>query len=809
MDEKPTTDAQDLPADESVQDPNETPVVATEPEAEAAKPEAVEAKAVEASEPEAPEPEPGATATPETGVEPVSEESTGESSPAEAVATETVTEASAPESSAPESEPAEPAATTEATPEAPGERRERHLADTCRRAEELAGVEAYKGFERKWRKIQERWQELTHDEPAPAEVEARFNTASAAVEQRREQEADRQAQRRTDNLARLKGLTERMEALVTVEELSLRKAHRTNREAQLALRSPGPLPTGEEATAEWTDLKQRLQTAYEGLAPRVAQLEQEEEWKRWANVPLQEELCERMEALITNDDLGHAASELRRLSDEWKPVASAPPEKSEELWQRFRAAREQVRERTKDFFEEQKKQRLDNLEKKRALVEKVEVLADSTDWKQTADEIKTLQAEWKAIGPVPRKHSDAIWKRFRGACDQFFDRRKTFYDQLHHERMVNLEQKRALVEKVEALAESTDWDQTTEKIKHLQAEWKTIGPVPRKHSELIWKHFRKACDTFFERRSRRHEVGLEDNLKKREQLIDELEALLPRPDAKPEKKPEKKPAEPPVAEAAEAKTEETPATTEPPAEGAEAGAEEAKIEGGEAEEAVAAEEQASEAGEAGAEEPGTEPAAEAAAPETAQAGEVAEAAATYEAGAETTPVDAPPAEPAIPGDLAESVQRIRNAWRQAGDVPNRHIPILERRWSEASDRLVEAFGDQLAGTDLDPSANHRKREQLVQRYEELVADWRRQREEKAPEPSLKDLAAQLKAALAANTIRGAGGRAADDAWQQTRQKAGRIEESWSHIPGKAKPEIAERFEKARKELARLQPSLEG
>ncbi|MCB1054211.1 MAG: DUF349 domain-containing protein, partial [Acidobacteria bacterium] len=666
----------------------------------------------------------------------------------------------------------EPAAETKT--EAPGERRERHLADTCRRAEELAGVEAYKGFERKWRKIQERWQELTQDEPAPEALEERFKTASAAVEQRREQEADRQAQRRTDNLARLKGLTERMEALGGTEELSLRKAHRTNREAQLALRNPGPLPAGDEAASQWADLKQRLQAAYDALAPRVAQLEQEEEWKRWANVPLQEELCERMEALATDEDLGHAAGELRRLSEEWKKVASAPPEKSEELWQRFRTAREAVRERTKDFFDEQKKQRQDNLDKKRELAEKVEALAESTDWKQTAEEIKQLQAEWKAVGPVPRKHSDTIWKRFRTACDQFFDRRKTFYDSLHQERMDNFDKKRALVEQVEALAESTDWDQTTEKIKRLQAQWKSVGPVPRKHSELVWKRFRKACDTFFDRRSRRHEVGLEDNLKKREELIGELEALLPKAPAKAEAT---KPAEP-TSEAA-------PAVETPAEETTDEGAPtEPATEGEAAAEATTDEAAPSEAG-AEAEEPAAEP---------AEVEEVAEASAVYEA------------EPAMPADLAGSVQRIRDAWRQAGDVPTRHVPTLEKRWSEVSDRLVEAYGEHLAGTDLDPMANQRKREQLVQRYEELVTEWRKQRDEKPQEPSLQDLAAQLKAALAANTIRGAGGRAADDAWQQVRQKAGRIEESWSRIPGKPDPEVAARFEKARKELAHLQPS---
>ncbi len=366
--------------------------------------------------------------------------------------------------------------------------------------------------------------------PLPAggeEVAARFAAAAAAVRERFEaqgEELKRQRQQaESNNFARLTGLADRIDALVASEPFNLRKAERAIRDVQAALKDPGSLASRQD----WPALRHRLEAGREGLAPRVRQLEQEEEWKRWANVPLQEELCARMEALIESEDLAHAANELRKASDEWKLVATVPREKSEELWQRFRAAREKVRERVSVFLAAQSDDRKDNLKRKIELAEKAEALVASPDWNTTADQLKALQTEWKAIGPVPRKHSEEIWQRFRKACDTYFEQRKEHFSSLDDARKQSYERKLALVEKAEALAESNEWESTSSKLRDMQAEWKKIGPVPRKYSEEIWQRFRKACDTFFERRSRKEELPFEANLAAREAICAELEALLP------------------------------------------------------------------------------------------------------------------------------------------------------------------------------------------------------------------------------------------------------------------------------------------
>ena len=115
---------------------------------------------------------------------------------------------------------------------------------------------------------------------------------------------------------------------------------------------------------------------------------------------------------------------MRTLQERWKPVAAAPRSQAETLWTRFKAAQDQVYDKCKDFFAQQAAERQENLKKKEALCARAEALAESTDWVKTADAMKTLQAEWKAIGPVTRGHEKAVWERFRAACDKFFTRRQ-------------------------------------------------------------------------------------------------------------------------------------------------------------------------------------------------------------------------------------------------------------------------------------------------------------------------------------------------------------------------------------------------
>jgi hypothetical protein len=272
-----------------------------------------------------------------------------------------------------------------------------------------------------------------------------------------------------------------------------------------------------------------LKAAQAALTPKVQELRDADEWQRWANAGVQEQLCVQMEALQALDDPEKIAGEVRELQDQWRKAADVPRAQADALWRRFKVAHDAVWPRCEAFFAAEAQARAENLAKKIQLCEKAESFAESTRWIQTAEEIKQLQAEWKSVGAVPRGREKAIWERFRAACDRFFTRR---HEDLAERKVVwgeNLAKKAALCEQAEALAQSTDWDQAANALKRLQAEWKTIGPVKKTRSEAIWQRFRAACDSFFVRYAQRHDLAREERVAAREAICAELAALAPEP----------------------------------------------------------------------------------------------------------------------------------------------------------------------------------------------------------------------------------------------------------------------------------------
>jgi hypothetical protein len=214
-------------------------------------------------------------------------------------------------------------------------------------------------------------------------------------------------------------------------------------------------------------------------------------------------------------DLAAGVQLLGRLQEEWAQVSSATADKSQALWERFRAVRNELRKRCDAFL-------ASNLEQKRALCEQVAGLDESTAWNETPQVIRRLQAEWKEIGPVPARASAALWRAFREPCDRFFARRKEHFARLDGERREHAARKTALCEQAEALADSTDWDATATAIK--RPRWSGSRPRPRVQSEL-WQRFRSACDRFFDRRSRREELAREAVVQSAEEVCGSLEAL--------------------------------------------------------------------------------------------------------------------------------------------------------------------------------------------------------------------------------------------------------------------------------------------
>jgi hypothetical protein len=374
----------------------------------------------------------------------------------------------------------------------------------------------------RWRGLRRDADVLREHASANPEAGARLERSIAALEEKEQEHQHLRLKVEQDNLKRLQQIARQVETLAAAEQMSLKAGDRALRDIRSAVEDRSPLPSKRDRQ----EIQSRLEAARAKIAPRVQELRDADEWQRWANLTVQEELCREMESLKTEESLDVASRRMRELQGRWRQVALAPRAQGEAMWRRFKLAQDAVFARTSAHLTAQNEERAANLVKKQALCERAASMADSTDWVKTAAEIQRLQAEWKTIGPVSRGHEKAIWERFRAACDHFFTRRQEDLKHRKEEWAANLAKKEALCERAETLADSTDWDAAAGTFKQLQAEWKTIGPVRKSRSEAVWQRFRAACDRFFDRYKHRDQAELQAKAAARDTIIRDLEALL-------------------------------------------------------------------------------------------------------------------------------------------------------------------------------------------------------------------------------------------------------------------------------------------
>lgn len=241
-----------------------------------------------------------------------------------------------------------------------------------------------------------------------------------------------------------------------------------------------------------TIINKRHQEHFEGLKAK----EQE-------NLEAKTAICEQIEnvdfpALKSFKDWEEKNKEVIALQDKWKTIGFAPKKSNVKIFERFRAACDVYFNRKSEFYKNIKDEMEKNLELKKALCEKAEALKDSTDWKSTTEKMIALQKEWKTIGSVARKHSDAVWKRFISACDYFFEQKNKNASSQKSVEQTNLAAKKALIEKINTLDEA-DHDEALAVLKGYMTEWNTIGHVPFKEKDKIYKEYHEAVDKQFDR----------------------------------------------------------------------------------------------------------------------------------------------------------------------------------------------------------------------------------------------------------------------------------------------------------------------
>lgn len=216
-------------------------------------------------------------------------------------------------------------------------------------------------------------------------------------------------------------------------------------------------------------------------------------------------ICEIVESMEydtfkTFADWEDKTQEILALQAKWKTIGYAPQKMNVKIFERFRAACDEFFRRKAAFFKSIKESMAENLEKKKALCEKAESLKDSTDWKETAEILTKLQKEWKTIGPVAKKHSDAVWKRFIGACDYFFEQKNKATSSQRSIESENQTKKEAVINQLKALDESGTTDEATaDKTRALMKEWNSIGFVPFKEKDRLYKEYHTVVDRLFDK----------------------------------------------------------------------------------------------------------------------------------------------------------------------------------------------------------------------------------------------------------------------------------------------------------------------
>ncbi len=363
--------------------------------------------------------------------------------------------------------------------------------------------------------------------PSADSEEENFKAQLSLIREMRNKAAEEAEKAKQANLKRKQEIIERIKELAATPE-DADKGYNEVKELQAEWKEIKLVPA-ENATELWKNYQLYTEQFYDQL--RLNHEMRAYDFKK--NLEIKTRLCEAAEKLAEVEDVISAFHQLQKLHQEYRETGPVAKELRDEVWKRFKDASTVVNKRHQDHFEALKAQEEENLVKKTALCEKVESLnfdelKTYAQWEDMTKQILAVQAEWKTIGFTPRKVNAEIFDRFRKACDSFFQSKTAYFKASREKLSANLAAKNALIEKAEALKESTDWTATTKKLVELQKEWKTIGPVAHKVSDAVWKRFNDACNYFFNRKSevnagqRKEE---EANLELKKQVIAELETL--------------------------------------------------------------------------------------------------------------------------------------------------------------------------------------------------------------------------------------------------------------------------------------------
>lgn len=361
-------------------------------------------------------------------------------------------------------------------------------------------------------------------EGRPDELEERFNEVFNIYKANKLRYNEEQEKIKNENLQKKLHILEELRTLINSEE-TLKKTYDEFRILQDRWKEIGIVPR-----TEINNLWQNYHFLVEKFFEKVKLNKELKDLDLKKNLEAKIALCEKTEELLLETSIIKSFKQLQKFHEEWKEIGPTPADKKDEIWERFKTATDKINERRREHYARIEEDQQKNLETKNALCDQAEevlTLKNETtrEWQDHTNKINELLKIWKSVGPVPQKTNAAIWARFKTCLDTFFANKKEFFDKLKEQQLHNYNLKVDLCVQAEAIRISTDWKKTTNEMIRLQNEWKKIGPVPRKHSERIWKRFRVACDEFFNAKSsyfaniHTHE---EENMQRKVDLMNRL-----------------------------------------------------------------------------------------------------------------------------------------------------------------------------------------------------------------------------------------------------------------------------------------------
>ena len=359
------------------------------------------------------------------------------------------------------------------------------------------------------------------------ELEEKFKEALNVIKEKKAALLAAQEAERQNNFEQKTKILEEIKALAADTD-NVNRTFNRFKELQQEFKNVGEVPPT-VATDQWKQYQDAVEAYYDQL--KINKELRDYDFKK--NLEIKQLICEEAEKLAEETDIIVAFKRLQDLHEKWREVGPVAKDIREEIWGRFKDASAIINKKYQAYFEERKNREQDNENAKTAICERIEALdfeslKSYSAWDDMTKVILEAQEDWKKLGFASKKMNNVLFARFRETCDKFFEMKANYFKNIKDDLATNLEKKIALCEKAEALKDSTYWKKTTDEFVALQKEWKTIGAVAKKHSEVVWRRFLAACDYFFEEKKKKTSGVRQTeqaNLKLKKEVIAKLGAI--------------------------------------------------------------------------------------------------------------------------------------------------------------------------------------------------------------------------------------------------------------------------------------------